>query len=362
MTRTVKTVLFVNLAALAVLAGMFPHLMISPGNLIEEHDAYNSDCFVCHDVLFGASPAKCIACHEVTDIGVRTTEGTPVANKKTTVPFHQDLLEDDCVACHSDHQGVAKYRIHQRFSHALLDAPTQKQCLSCHPRPSDTLHEQVQDECAECHNIERWTPATFEHDMLSVADKNECAACHQSDAPADALHRRVSDECGTCHDLEQWKPATFEHDLLNVAERGLCVTCHEEATPSDTLHRQVSDECEQCHGTDKWKPATYDHDQSFAFDKDHTAKCVTCHTTTDYKKYTCYECHEHSPRNVRKEHLEEGIRDYRNCVECHRNADEDEAERAWRSIKRGVPYRFDPSRETRGKNWRGRDHDDDDDD
>jgi hypothetical protein len=362
MIRTIKIALFLNLAAIAVLTVTFPHLMVSPGRLIDEHDAYNTDCFACHDSFFGASPAKCIACHEVSDIGVRTTTGTPVANKKTTVPFHQELIKHDCIACHSDHLGVAKYRIDQQFSHELLGAPTREQCIACHQGPPDALHERVRDGCIQCHDIEQWKPATFKHEMLSVAERNQCLACHESQVPTDALHRQVTDECGKCHDVEQWKLATFQHDKLPIAERGQCAACHEEATPDDALHRQVSDECGQCHATDKWKPANYDHNRYFAFDKDHSAKCTNCHTTTDYKKFTCYECHEHSPRNTRKEHLEEGIRDYGDCVKCHRNADEDDAKRAWRSIKRGVPYQFGVSNETRGKKSKRRHHDDDDDD
>jgi hypothetical protein len=42
----------------------------------------------------------------------------------------------------------------------------------------------------------------------------------------------------------------------------------------------------------------------------------------DYSRYTCYGCHEHSPEKIRREHIEEGIRDFKNCVECHRSADE----------------------------------------
>jgi hypothetical protein len=45
----------------------------------------------------------------------------------------------------------------------------------------------------------------------------------------------------------------------------------------------------------------------------------------DYKKYTCYGCHEHTPANIRREHVEEGIRNFDNCVECHRSGDKDEA-------------------------------------
>ena len=49
---------------------------------------------------------------------------------------------------------------------------------------------------------------------------------------------------------------------------------------------------------------------------------MTCHVRNDYSAYTCYGCHEHTPANIRREHVDEGIRQFDNCVECHRSADE----------------------------------------
>lgn len=261
MSRIIKAILFLNLTAIAVLAFAYPHLMISPGELIGVHHASETDCFACHDIFLGASSEKCIACHKVADIGVRTTKGIPVAANKTKVPFHQKLQEQNCVACHSDHTGVMKFRTSQRFSHDLLDTATHKQCATCHQKPRDRLH------------------------------------------------------------------------------------------------KQVSDTCSQCHGTDTWKPATFDHNKFFVFDKDHPATCAVCHTTTSYKEYTCYGCHEHSPAKIREEHMEEGIRDFENCVKCHRSADEDEAERAWNSIRRGIPYQFGTPTENRDEKLEKEDRD-----
>lgn len=50
----------------------------------------------------------------------------------------------------------------------------------------------------------------------------------------------------------------------------------------------------------------------------------------DYTSYTCYGCHEHSRSNIKEEHVEEGIYEYENCVECHLSGDEDEAEYLWK--------------------------------
>jgi hypothetical protein len=51
--------------------------------------------------------------------------------------------------------------------------------------------------------------------------------------------------------------------------------------------------------------------------------------------------------------VEEGIRDYEICVDCHRSGDEHEAERIWRSKRKksgGYRFRLDHN------------HDDEDDD
>jgi hypothetical protein len=89
------------------------------------------------------------------------------------------------------------------------------------------------------------------------------------------------------------------------------------------MHRDlgVGVGCAQCHKAEAWKPATFDHDKFFVLDKDHNATCATCHTTEDHSKYTCFGCHEHTPANVRRQHEEEGIRNFENCVRCHRSAD-----------------------------------------
>ncbi|WP_155942417.1 hypothetical protein [Rhodomicrobium vannielii] len=56
----------------------------------------------------------------------------------------------------------------------------------------------------------------------------------------------------------------------------------------------------------------------------HNPACVTCHAKNDYKRYTCYGCHEHRPDDMRAKHLHEGIRDFENCVRCHRSGREGE--------------------------------------
>jgi hypothetical protein len=241
-------VIALDVVALVALVFVYPHLMIGAGPLLAGHEALADDCFACHAPLRGAATARCVACHETAAIGLRTTKGQPLpASTRMKVSFHQDLLQGDCMACHSDHRGAHPLPSQQRFSHALLQPAVRTQCDSCHRRPDDRLHRAVDGDCA------------------------------------------------------------------------------------------------QCHGTQAWKPATFDHDRHFVLDRDHKVDCITCHRSStgatgsvgkagasaiaDFSQYTCYGCHEHTPAKIRAEHEEEGIRDFRDCVRCHRSAQEEPRER-----------------------------------
>jgi len=271
-------VIGLNLVVLVALAFVYPHLMVSPGALVKGHAELTTDCFACHAAWRGASSDNCIECHAVADVGLRTTKGVVIAKEAVTGAlkgtikgsFHQELVEQDCMACHSDHQGP---KLTQRSR-----------------RP-------------------------FSHVLLKEAIRGQCSACHAS--PKDTVHRDLMLECGQCHDSRAWKPAHFEHALLAKPVLERCETCHN--GPKDRLHRQVQGRCGTCHQTQAWKPATFDHDKYFVLDRDHQAPCETCHVNSDFSRYTCYNCHEHSQAKIRAEHAEEGIRNFENCMECHRD-------------------------------------------
>jgi hypothetical protein len=252
-----------NLVVLIALAIAMPHLMISPGKTIQAHREISSDCFACHTPFIGSTPQKCVVCHKVEEIGLKTTRGVPIGGEKKNVAFHRKLIEEDCVACHSDHNGVMAFHPISGFSHELLTREVREQCEGCH------------------------------------------------------------------------------------------------ANPGDALHRKIEGNCNQCHTLAGWKPATLNHDDYFRFDRHHEADCETCHIDSDYTNYTCYGCHEHSRSNIRGEHLEEGIYDYENCVECHRSGDEDEAEWRWRSHNEGSYRSWGEHSRGEHEEGYGRRHDDD---
>ena len=259
-----------NVAVLVALAFVYPHLMVSPGPLVKGHEELATDCFACHAAWRGASAPRCAECHVAADVGLRTTKGVPIAARTVKVSFHQELIEQDCMACHSDHQGPKlTKRSRKPFSHALLKASVRDLCSSCHAAPKDTVHRDLKAECGQCHGDKAWKPARFDHNLLA---------------------RAVLDRCESCHNA-----------------------------PNDRMHRQIQDNCKSCHRTDAWKPATFDHDKYFVLDRDHQTSCDTCHKNNDFSRYTCYGCHEHSQAKVREKHVKEGIADFGNCTECHRD-------------------------------------------
>jgi hypothetical protein len=111
----------------------------------------------------------------------------------------------------------------------------------------------------------------------------------------------------------------FSHALLREETRARCETCH--TPPADTLHQKIAGDCGQCHTSQAWTPATFEHDKFFLLDEDHNAPCATCHSAGNFKSYTCYGCHEHTPARVQAQHREEvGGQNLDHCVRCHRNA------------------------------------------
>ena len=147
--NSVIIIVAINLLILVLLAIFIPNLMISPGKPIDAHAELATDCFACHSPLIGSTAEKCITCHKVAEIGLKTTKELTISSEKKNVAFHQKLIEEDCVACHSDHKGVKAFRPISQFSHKLLEPGLQKQCDSCHSNPVDTLHQKIKGNCEQ---------------------------------------------------------------------------------------------------------------------------------------------------------------------------------------------------------------------
>jgi hypothetical protein len=278
------TVLISFLSVFAIgLTGIliFPYYTINPGVVIEDHTMLKNDCLSCHSLGEGVQTEKCIKCHKPTEIGLRLVNGMDRVdlNNKSNL-LHQSIIDIQCFDCHTEHNGLS--------------------------RENATLK--------------------FRHDILTVELQSECTICHRGQKPGDDFHKDLILNCSECHSNEAWIPPHFKHELLG--ERiNECKNCHESKQPKDVLHKSLGNlvQCVQCHNTNAWKPSTFDHSNYFRFDNNHPSDCTNCHKLNrSFESYTCYNCHEHNPARIEKKHLKEGIRNFGDCVECHRSGDDDE--------------------------------------
>lgn len=213
------------LATLIVLSVVRPHLMVSPGDLVPAHARLQDDCFACHAPLRGASAQRCMACHKVAEIGLRTTTGQPVVRKDGRPPFHQSLREPDCVACHSDHPRPALTGTSRvRFAHDLLRPAAAARCAACHRRPADAFHRTQSAPCSTCHQPPRWKPATFDHDRYFVLDRHHAVTCTTCHTGGNYRHY-------TCYGCHEHQPVAIiaEHREEGIANVENCARCHRSA-------------------------------------------------------------------------------------------------------------------------------------
>lgn len=279
-----RTLIFFSLTIIIGLSVIiiFPYYSINPGVLVKGHSNLQNNCFACHSLGSGAPREKCIACHNLANIGIVNVAGLTLLKPNSKIYLlHKSIKDIRCFDCHTEHNGLSKENATLNFTHSVLS----KQML------------------------------------------NNCADCHIDKKPENKIHRYVSSDCSNCHMVEKWKRAEFNHQLLG-ANQNDCRSCHTNKIPDDGLHKGLvtTIQCIQCHNTNAWKPSTFEHTKYFRFDNNHPSDCTMCHNTKDnYKSYSCYNCHEHQPARISEKHFEEGIRDFNNCVKCHRSGDEEEA-------------------------------------
>lgn len=220
-TQTIFRIVAINVGILILLSILYPQWMISPGKPVAAHAELADDCFACHTAFLGSPPEKCIQCHRVDEIGKVTTTGIIIDKEDKNVAFHQQLTEQDCVACHSDHNGVNAFRPINQFSHELLSLDLRDQCESCHDNPTDDLHRKVKGNCAQCHNQDAWTPATFDHAQYFRFDRHhdtECETCH--------INNDYSQySCYGCHEHSRSKIRN-EHYEEGIRDYENCAECH----------------------------------------------------------------------------------------------------------------------------------------
>lgn len=274
---------------------MFPHEIT--GFSLQAHqkhaDGTPFQCQDCHDKdirLFNM--ATCSTCHQRLDAGFMRTHmadyglrcldchdgvdrlGKNFDHNTLAFPLEGQHARVACRQCHAGARSLAAFR------------QTPQACYACH-RENDVHAGAMGTQCEICHNPTSWETLTVDHNRTAF--------------PLTGAHVSVS--CEKCHVNNRFKGTPTA-----------CAACH----PEPDVHRGMfGTECAMCHTTSAWRPATFNGEHTFPLNHGGArSRCALCHPNT-LTEYTCYGCHEHNPTKIRREHLEEGIRNFENCVECH---------------------------------------------
>lgn len=273
-----------------------------------------------HGALADGAPFACQDCHteSLARFDVATCDDCHRQDDPAAMQAHVADFGKDCLGCHD---GIDSYS-RANFDHGLLAFPL--------------TGSHVDAACSGCHVAAR-----------SIADlqaaPTDCVACHRED---DAHDGQFGQDCAACHNSAAWQDATFDHGQTAFPLDGshvevACTQCHVDrvfqGTPTDCVACHVepafhlaafgATACSDCHTTTAWQPARFDWPHTFPLDHGESGvvACQTCHPI-QVQAYTCYGCHEHEPAEIEREHVEEGIRDFQNCTECHPTGQEHERE------------------------------------
>ena len=275
-----------------------------------------------------------------------------------TAPWESASMADRCTSCHTD---IAEQMWDVATVHgALFHKDPGLGCRHCHPEhrgPDAPLT--VMEDNAFPHEVVGFS--LNGHQLTAAREPFQCDDCHHGDvstfalAACDSCHRQTDlsfmaahtlsfgPACLDCHDGVDRFDENFDHNVFSFQLTGkhvglTCVQCHINArglgdftvTLQDCYSCHHNDEphegrfgvdCSQCHTTDGWTPAEFNGQHFFPLSHSGGASCATCHPAS-FATYTCYGCHEHSEEEVREKHLDEGIGNFQNCMECHPSGEE----------------------------------------
>ncbi|KAA3615236.1 MAG: hypothetical protein DWQ05_14845 [Calditrichaeota bacterium] len=268
-------------------------------------------CADCHTAGYNNTATDCFSCHK--------KDFETVAD-----PSHVDNnFDHDCTMCHDQNKWTPAFFDHNNTQFPLLGAHSNVSCGDCH----SAGYNNTPNDCFSCH----------ENDFNAVMDPNH-------------IDNNFDHDCSVCHDQNKWTPATFDHNstqfpLTGAHTNAACTDCHSNgysnaATDCYSCHKTEFDktadpnhsaagfpiECQDCHSTSNWDDTNWDHDNQYfpIYSGSHRGEwntCVECHTTaSDFGTYSCIDCHEHSKSRMDDKHSGE-VRNYvyesAACFDCH---------------------------------------------
>ena len=243
------------------------------------------ECDDCHTSAIGKMAAKCVGCHEDPH---EAKLGEACAKCHDSVDWEHELkrLEQHEVAMTGGHQGLQCVDCHEGGANL---APTVG-CEGCH----EQAHGGTEAACHNCHNVEAFAPAKFDHDFCTCKFPGKhrtadclkchtdfnftqtptlCSQCHAKEVTHDPLG-----ECSVCHSALTWKDNRFDHNgrrsKFHLTELHLtvdCARCHFQKERGRVAFRAAPEACIGCHEAEGLEAHG-----SFG-------NCDQCHTTAGFE-------------------------------------------------------------------------------
>jgi hypothetical protein len=324
-------------------------------------------CIECHENVhikqFDAKTQaqSCQECHSTKNF----TERFKFDHNKTTYPLKGAHTNVECSLCHTPTNFIFPVKPGHHMNKYLFPQIQKDSCLACH---HDVHKGQLPKDCTQCHSVEKWKPANFDHQLQSRFPlkgkhaETKCEKCHTTDKsdvvvdfkksvplvkykPMDtqclACHKDVhkghfGTACASCHSEQTWKTTkdfhknftlTGVHFTLQCTEchgqgrtlSGLsqdCVFCHKK----DDIHSGTLPECGSCHLQSMWENNKFRHSlTAFPLKGAHrTIECQSCHSNNVYQGLSsdCVSCHLSNALTATAP-VHSPIGSFTNCVQCH---------------------------------------------
>lgn len=216
-----------------------------------------TDCSKCHNV-YGFSPSTfTIEKHNTTKfalVGSHLAVSCIGCHKTGTEDWNFNFSSQKCIACHKNVHGT-------EITYKFLG----------------------NNNCENCHNVERWNKISFDHSKTKFA--------------LEGKHKTV--DCRNCH---TYKISADKVGYKFASLKTNCESCHNDIHNGQFKAAGQTD-CSNCHLFDSWKTLKFDHENTkFSLKGAHSKlKCIQCHKPVDnngvlfikYKleEFKCADCH-----------------------------------------------------------------------
>ena len=291
--------------------------LVMPGDVIEGHKKYESECSNCHKLFSKRGQDKlCLDCHKKVNRDVKKKQGFHGRNKSIRSAL--------CKSCHTEHKGrkadIIKFE-KQTFDHNVTDFRLRGK------------HKVI--ECTSCHKKNKKYREV----------KSQCKSCHAKESPHKKARAKkgLFEQCQKCHRATSWNKIKFNHNktkykLTGAHKTALCQSCHINQKYTKTPKKCISchklddvhngkngKQCQKCHTTKQWGKISFNHarDTSFRLKGKHKkTPCKSCHKKISYKKKKskkkkvarkCFSCHNYDDKH-------KGVFG-KKCNSCHHEKD-----------------------------------------